>query len=178
MCNEQVQSFAASSSTWNCPTCKIKGNPLDSSLVDKSLVVCLLCDNKFFKGTKGLRIHWSRVHPGSHIPLDSHEQIISSSLDDSIHKTLALCKRNVKVMKRILKGARYFSAENLCHIIENCISVNSVECWHDFFLYPYIALRIPNKSDNNVTKSLVSTTKHNLLDFNYLFLITIKRKFS
>ncbi|PSN56420.1 hypothetical protein C0J52_09529 [Blattella germanica] len=79
LCNEQVQSFAASSSTWNCPTCKIKG-------------------------MKGLRIHWSRVHPGSHIPLDSHEQIISSSLDDSIHKTLALCKRNVKVMKRILKA--------------------------------------------------------------------------
>lgn len=160
--DEEVENRATSNSSWSCPQCVSLEDPNDSISTCLDFVACPVCIDKSFKGKKGLRIHWARAHPDQ--PFTSPD-LPSSSVHDSLPYKLAYCKNNIPVLRRIPKGARFFAAEKLSQVIDRCVAQNSVNCWSDLLMFPYIAFRVPNKVNNRYTSSLVSCIKENLREF-------------
>ena len=164
---EEVKIYSESDSLFLCHSCSSKHGLNNSTLNDPStdLVTCPLCphnDVKYFKGSRGLRIHWTRVH--------STEPFCSPSLsvrtdNNSFNLKLARCKLNIKVLRWIPKGARSSAANKLFHLIENCLSENTVQCWQELLLFSYIALRISDQTNRKLDRSLVSQIKDNINNF-------------
>lgn len=72
-----------------------------------------------------------------------------SDMDDFI-RLLTKCKSEVKVTKRIPRGARVCVAQKLTSVINRCVEENSTKAWQDLFLFPY---RILNTTDKKKDKS-------------------------
>lgn len=162
LCDEVASVHSVSDLQWTCPSCVSQIKSQTTPCDDADLIVCPLCCDKFFKGTRGLRIHWSRAHP--HQPFGDNQSTQAIS-DDPFYSHLASYKNNIKVMRRIPKGARSYAADKLSQIIDRCVSQNTVDCWKDLFIFSYIALQVPLDSKKKYKKSLVSTIKDNLRDF-------------
>ena len=171
LCVEEVESYASAVSSWTCPSCETLPSSQNISLLEGDLLTCSLCPpntGKLFKGKRGLRIHCTRAHSNTSLP--SSDSTISP---DTFNSQLVSCKKDILVLRRIPKGARYFAAEKLAQVIDNCMSQNTIESWHSLLSFAYIAFRVPANSSrfgkfNRPTTSLVSTIKNNLKNFTLL----------
>ena len=164
LCNDEINAFGESNSSWMCKSCELKVQPQNSQDASSELVICPLCsvnNAKSFKGLKGLKIHWTRAHPNE--PLEHSDPINNST--NSFEAKLASCKINIKILRRIPKGARCCAADKLNQVIDRCLTQNTEKCWQDLMLFAYIAFRVPDKSNKGPEKSLVSKIKQNLRDF-------------
>ncbi|KAJ4438073.1 hypothetical protein ANN_14012 [Periplaneta americana] len=154
--------------------------PVTTSCVDISsdssdFVTCHLCPSgsaKLFKGSRGLRVHWSRAHPN--IPFAPNNIPFPKSSLDDFQTCLIHSKQHIHVLRRIPKGARALAASRLSHFISQCLSQNSVESWYNLLLFAYIALRVPEKSGK---KSLVSKIKDNINNFQIADIKTSSKSF-
>lgn len=102
---------------------------------------CPLCkdQSKLYKNKHGLKIHFSRRHPGesfnSFFDRETQE-------DNSMTFKNKLCKLRMKVriLKRIPKSARIAVANKLSEIIEECVKTNEVSTWQQLMTFSYYAL--------------------------------------
>lgn len=73
---------------------------------------------------------------------------------------LARCKRNIRVLKRVPRGARILAARKLTQCIEECLAETQLDLkWKKLLTFSYATLRVPDKIKN---KSLASMVKSNL----------------
>lgn len=80
--------------------------------------------------------------------------------DDFIN-LIARCKNNIKILKRIPRGARVSAANGLAKCIELCVSQPKVEeHWQKLLTFAYSALRVP--LDQSKRLSLTSLVKKNI----------------
>lgn len=115
------------SSGWFCNKCLNSLDSQHSNIVD--MQPCPHCgiefSNKLYKMPTGLKIHCTRKHP----------QIVNESINENIEKKnsgtmtiakiiidLANYKKNIKILKRIPKGARTLAAHSLSKEIDECVS--------------------------------------------------------
>lgn len=97
-----------------------------------ALIRCHICppeSAKLYKGSKGLKLHCNSAHstgpstastqPDISNPTEEIDNVGNSS--DFI-TLLSRCKRNVKVLKRIPRGARILAANKLTQCIDDCLA--------------------------------------------------------
>lgn len=134
-------------------------NQQNASTNSSTLLSCPLCQDssKQFKSQHGLKIHFSRKHPGeSFKSFFAHEKKEDVSM--SFRDKLCKLRMKVRILKRIPKSARIAVANNLNEIIEECVKTNEVAAWQKLMTFSYYALRVTKKS----SKSLSSVVKKNL----------------
>lgn len=116
---------------------------------------------KKYKLPHGLRIHCAKIHADKSSPdivnNDESEITIESVIDKIVYM-----KKNVKILKRIPKGARVVAAHNLSKIIDKCVQNNDVKSWCDLLFFSYAAFQIPVKKLKS--SSLVRIVKKNIND--------------
>ncbi len=116
---------------------------------------------KLYKLPNGLKIHCTKMHPEKSSPSivnnDESEITIESVIDKLVYM-----KKNVKVLKRIPKGARVVAAYNLSKIIDKCVQNNDIKSWCDLLFFSYAAFQIPEKKLKS--NSLVRIVKRNIND--------------
>lgn len=99
---------------------------------------------KLYKLPNGLRIHCTKIHPDKSPPNMFNNNDSEITIESAVDK-LAFMKKNIKVLKRIPKGARVVAAYNLPKIIDKCVQNNDVKSWCDLLFFSYAAFRIPDK---------------------------------
>ena len=119
LCNDEISNHISSQPEWSCPSCVSSDTSQHNVTSEPALLSCPSCDGKFFKGIKGLRIHWSRAHPDH--PFENVAESPEVNLSTFLNSNLSFCKTHVRVMKRIPKSARYCAADKLNEILGNCI---------------------------------------------------------
>lgn len=77
---------------------------------------------------------------------------------------LARCKRDIRVLKRVPRGARFSTANNLSKCVEEClVNPNLSSNWKNLLTFAYTALRVPDKVKNvllsTMVKRNIETTK-------------------
>lgn len=170
LCNDALKTVSESNSSWTCLSCKSNDNSIPNSDISQSdLIPCPQCadSSKLYKGVRGLRIHWAKAHSNENFIGNLSSSVTQTNILDApaFSSRLASCKTNIQVLRRIPKGARSFSADKLSHLLDLCISTNTVENWQNLFLFAYIALRIPDQTSNKQGRSLVSKIKDNVSTF-------------
>ncbi|PSN58021.1 hypothetical protein C0J52_02023 [Blattella germanica] len=169
LCNDAVKTVSESNSSWTCLSCKSNGNSIPNPDISQSdLIPCPQCadSSKLYKGVGGLRIHWAKAHSNENFIGNLSSSVTQTNiLDAPAFSSRLASKSNIQVLQRIPKGARSFSADKLSHLLDLCISTNTVESWQNLFLFAYIALRIPDQSSNKQGRSLVSKIKDNVSTF-------------
>lgn len=93
-----------------------------SNMDHESFVQCLICnDKKLYKRKGGLKIHCTRKHKDEDCDF-MFEQLMNSNTaaeaEMNFEEKLSYYKNNVRVLRRIPKGARYLAAHKLLHIKE------------------------------------------------------------
>lgn len=69
----------------------------------------------------------------------------NTEMASNFEETLLYSKNNIRVLRRIPKGARYLAAERLSEAIENCVLTNDEESWKHLMLFAYKGLAVPEK---------------------------------
>lgn len=86
-------------------------------------------------------------------------EVSPNSIEEFIN-LLCRCKRNIRVLKRIPRGARMIAANKLAKCIEDCLAQPLVnEHWEKLITFTYAALRVPEKTKN---VSLTTLVKRNI----------------
>ncbi|PSN46620.1 hypothetical protein C0J52_16811 [Blattella germanica] len=93
------------------PSTPTSGADISSEHSDN--VICHICppeSAKFFRGSRGLRIHWSRVHPN--VPFTTNN--ISSSIKpiDDLHSRLLHSKSHIHVLRELELSCEPFDSFN------------------------------------------------------------------
>ena len=127
LCAEEIKTLGEDNNSWQCPTCLSYQHSHSSQADTTDLLPCPVCklsnkDEKLFKGSRGLRIHWSRTHPNES-PISILEEHHPFSANN-FNITLSNCKSSVRVLRRIPKGVRHYAADKLTSVIDRCISIN------------------------------------------------------
>lgn len=118
---------------------------------------CPLNSTKRFKGYKGLKIHHRLFHTNED---PEHCEEPPDKFDDFVN-LLARCKNNIKIMKRIPRGARVQAAIALAICIDKCVSEPEVgRNWENLLTFAYCSLKVPVKQVKNV--SLTTLVKRNI----------------
>jgi len=93
------------------------------------------------------------------IPTETKDNDSSDSPDTSFEDFLLLLarrQRNVRLLKRIPRGARVSPANRLSQIIEECLShPQSDKNWIDLLTFAYTSLQVPDRSANVSLDTLV-----------------------
>ena len=86
---------------------------------------------------------------------------------DRVKSQMGTWKKNIKVLKRVPKGARVAAAEALSTLLENVNEKNDVCAWVRLFGFSYSALRCPSKSSSNEARrpSLATRVRHQINDY-------------
>lgn len=72
---------------------------------------------------------------------------------------LSKCKRNIRVLKRVPRGARVLAAKTLTKCVEECLSEKHLESrWKKLLTFAYATLRVPEKIKNKSLSSIVKKT--------------------
>lgn len=94
-------------------------------------VPCLICkDKKLYKKKGGLKIHCTRKHANEDVDFmftqEKEKDPGSDPIEGENFESILLhSKNNIRVLRRIPKGARFLAATKLSEAIENCISKNA-----------------------------------------------------
>lgn len=96
-----------------------------------------------------------------------------SSFEDFVI-LLARCRSNIRVLKRVPRGARILAANTLAHCLEECLaSPDLATKWKNLLTFAYTSLRVPERV-NNV--SLSTLVKRNLTNPTLKFTKPTKKK--
>ncbi len=71
---------------------------------------------------------------------------------NSLADRISYYKRNVRVLKRVSKGARMLAAYELAKLIEKTVSMNNHSSWEELLLFVYKSFRVPENNKKNLTK--------------------------
>lgn len=151
-----VNRLGSNDEPWFCSKCIcdiITQNP--ESL---DLITCPACQKPYKK--KGLKRHWRSAHKeldyySYHPPsLGSQDAADTQPLPEK----LSFYKKNIRILKRIPKGARSTAAFRLAQTIEECTTKNDFKSWETLITFSYAAFKIPEKSN----KSLSHVVKKNI----------------
>lgn len=94
---------------------------------------------KHIKGKLVLRfIFHAYIQTKVSIQLLEHKKIVMKIKDK-----LCKLKKNVRILKRIPKGARIAVANKLSEAIQDCVQLNDLKAWQKLMVFCYYALRIP-----------------------------------
>lgn len=104
-------------------------------------------------------------------PLDEQSHATNNSTDETSFNDFAIllarCKLDIRVLKRVPRGARILAANKLSKCVEECLAnPNLATTWKNLLTFAYTSLRVPEKV-NNV--SLVSMVKRNIEKAELLF---------
>lgn len=142
---------------------------INSSNNNESLLRCPICDgDRVFRGPRGLKIHCSRMHV-PRVDVSVNQTIFSAAdtgtdgdrSNDPIHTRLAYFKKNIKLVKRIPKGARLTVARSLTECIAKVVSENSTNAWYDLLTFAYKILNIGNRSAKISLTNLIKQNSTN-----------------
>lgn len=87
---------------------------------------------------------------------------------------LARCRSNIRVLKRVPKGARILAANRLAQCLEECLASPDLAMkWKNLLTFAYTSLRVPERV-NNV--SLSTLVKRNLTNPTLKFTKPMKKK--
>ncbi|KAL0839893.1 hypothetical protein ABMA28_016516 [Loxostege sticticalis] len=109
-------------------------------------VRCEQCSQpRYFKGSRGLKIHESRVHRQDSLNTTSlpHPNVVppSVSYDDvPLWKRLSSLKCNRPLVKRIPRGARISVARALSQCISQVVKFNNLSSWDQLLTFAYRTL--------------------------------------
>ena len=98
LCDEEIATLGEGNIKWVCPSCSLHAD-ISCPVITCDYRTCPLCesnDAKLFKGLKGLRIHWSKVHPSD--PFPDNEDYLSTNCKQSFQSTLSHCHKHIKVL--------------------------------------------------------------------------------
>ncbi|KAF2902177.1 hypothetical protein ILUMI_04009 [Ignelater luminosus] len=127
--------------------------------ITSNVLTCPFCSpdyQKKFNGSKGLKMHVSRVHRDRFEELKLSSQTLNGN---DFRKTISHLKCNIPVLKRIPKGARIQAARKLSSIIDSCVNNNDETWWEHLLVFAYVSLRVPSRK--STTKSLSHEVKKN-----------------
>lgn len=97
---------------------------------------------------------------------DDNSSIPDTSFED-FAILLSRCKSNIRVLKRVPRGARVLAASNLAQCVEECLaSPNLSTNWKNLLTFAYTSLRVPEKVNN---ASLTTLVKRNITDPKLIF---------
>lgn len=161
--SEQIESLLSSNGKWFCVNCSLQSQAQSTAEGDSTanVIICPRCPPekrvRTFKGKRGLKIHYARLHKDHMIDLDLEHASNTPTIDlQSFVQSIGILKRRVKVLKRIPKGARMTAALKLSSLLDDCLS-NSLVAWISLFCFSFNALCVPEKSSN-----LTQSVKNNI----------------
>ena len=144
-----------------CSDAGLGGVSQPATSLDVQLVRCPLCSQaRFFKGERGLRIHYGKIHKPHSVPLDPPATTTTSTPSDQpLWKTLSKFKNSTPILKRVPRGARRSVALSLAQCVRLATQKNSEHAWEQLLTFPY---RILHVQKNLATKkSLTNQIKEN-----------------
>lgn len=87
---------------------------------------------------------------------------------------IARCRRNIRVLKRVPRGARIVAATKLTKCIQDCLAAPHLDSkWKKLLTFAYASLRVPETVKN---KSLASMVKKNIERAELVFPKPTKKK--
>lgn len=89
---------------------------------------------------------------------DQSDFFDSKSFEDKINQL----KQNVRILKRIPKGARIVAAYRLAELMKETASKNDTTSWENLLLFPFKAFKVPDNNKKSLTKLVKSNIKMNL----------------
>lgn len=118
---------------------------------------CDFCGRPF-DTQRGLNVHrnhhLSQPAPNNN-PSDKDPHAIDDCFEDFV-LLLARCKSNVKVLKRVPRGARISAANKLSTCIEECLANPFLtKNWKNLLTFAYTSLKVPDKIKNTSLATLV-----------------------
>lgn len=143
---------------------------------------CPQCpQNRPFKGSRGLKIHFAKVHKTcipSSAPVTSittpFQQPQSPGSDLPFWQIISNLKNTFPILKRIPRGARISVCKNLAETIKTTISENSKRSWEHLLTFSYRVLHI-NPNDQS-RKSLTNKIKENCSSNHSLHSLSFNKK--
>jgi hypothetical protein len=118
------------------------------------------------------KIPWkfeSLLSPSQNFERNSVELSQKAKLQDK----LIFSKRNIQILRRIPKVARFSASGKLASIINNCLNSNSLLAWENLLLFAYKSFNINEYNVKNLTLKI----KNNIASFSLPTSIS-KNKFS
>lgn len=112
---------------------------------------CPFCEvsSTKYKNANGLKIHIARKHPDEKLEYASS---LKSNSIQNFKERLCSLRQNIRILKRIPKGARYVAANKLSQLIEICLRKNDLTSWQDLMFFSYYALQVPKKSSTSLAR--------------------------
>ena len=128
--------------------------------LDVQLVRCPHCSQpRFFKGERGLKIHYGKVHKPHSVPLATPATSSTQSLEQILWKTLSKLKNSTPILKRVPRGARQSVALCLARCVRLATQENSQRAWEQLLTFPYRILHV--QKNLAPKKSLTTQIKEN-----------------
>ncbi|KAJ8727191.1 hypothetical protein PYW08_015588 [Mythimna loreyi] len=127
--------------------------------LDSQLVRCPHCAQaRYFKGERGLKIHYGKVHKPHSVPLCLPAPSQTPTHSESIWKTLSKLKNSTPVLKRVPRGARRSVALSLARCVRLATQENTQSAWEDLLTFPYRILHVQKRL---ASKTLTTQIKDN-----------------
>ncbi|XP_072937101.1 uncharacterized protein [Epargyreus clarus] len=138
-----------------------------------NLLKCQLCSQpRYFKGNRGLRVHFGKAHKNvEHV---ESTEITQTEASSDFVKTLGRLKGSIPVVKRIPRGSRVTVATTLNTIIKDVVNKNDLQSWEHLLTFPYVVLHAKKDSRSSLTQ-IIKTNCTSLIKYND---IVIKSKTS
>lgn len=153
---------------WSCNECI--SLPGYTKNYDENMQPCPHCGiefaNKLYKMPTGLKIHCTKKHTSvknTKSNNDSTSQPEDKMKMDELIKNLADYKRNIKILKRIPKGARVLAAHSLSTSINSCVAKNDLQSWSDLLTFCYKSFAIPESKSKSTSLTTLVKKKINEL---------------
>jgi hypothetical protein len=99
------------------------------------------------------KIPWkiqSLLYPSQKFERNSVELSQTATLQDK----LIFSKRNIQILRRIPKAARFSASDKLASIINNCLNSNSLLAWENLLLFAYKSFNINEYNVKNLTSKI------------------------
>jgi hypothetical protein len=106
------------------------------------------------------KIPWkfeSLLSPSQNFERNSVELSQQAKLQDK----LIVSKRNIQILRRIPKAARFSASDKLASVINNCLNSNSLLAWENLLLFAYKSFNINEYNVKNLTLKI----KNNIASF-------------
>lgn len=109
-----------------------------------------------------MKIHCTRKHKNEDYSIMFEESSNGEKFDvNSLSDKISYYKRNVRVLRRITKGARMLAAYELAKVIEKTVEKNDNTSWENLIFFVYKSFQIPANNKRNLTKVVKSNINKN-----------------